>query len=200
MTPMKLRYSRASPFVRKVLVCAHELGLAAQIDLVPTDVWAPDTDVIQDNPLGKVPVLVTDEGAFIGSTLCCEYLDSLHVGQPLLPRDPQARFPVLRRHALADGMIEAAVAHVVETLRRSRQFIDPAMLARQREKIERTLDVLERDVAAFGDIDLASITLGCALGYLDFRHQPLDWCKGRPQLAQWYAGFETRPSMRATRP
>lgn len=197
---MKLRYSRASPFVRKVLVCAHELGLAGQIDLVPTDVWAPDTDVTQDNPLGKVPVLVTDQGAFIGSTLCCEYLDSLHAGQPLLPRESQMRFSVLRRHALADGMMEAAVAHVVETLRRPRQFVDPAMLARQRGKIERTLDVLERDVAAFRGIDLASITLGCALGYLDFRHQPLDWRNGRPGLAHWSADFETRPSMRATRP
>ena len=172
---MKLRYSNASPFVRKVLVFAHEAGLAQHIKLVPTDVWAADTDIARDNPLGKVPTLVTADGTFIGSTLCCEYLDSLHPGPPLLPHETKARWRVLQRHALADGIIEAAVAHVVETLRRPAALIYPGTLERQEEKIQRALDAIEGEVAAFDGIDLSSITLGCALGYLDFRLGALNW-------------------------
>lgn len=197
---MKLRYSNASPFVRKVVVFAHEAGLAQNIELLPTDVWAADSDIARGNPLGKVPTLVTTDGTFIGSELCCEYLDSLHAGLPLIPRLMQARWQVLQRHALADGVIEAAVAHVVETLRRPAAFVYSGTLARQQEKMQRALDVIEGDVAAYGDIDLASITLGCALGYLDFRHAALNWRSDRPNLTQWYSQFATRPSMVATAP
>jgi glutathione S-transferase len=198
---MKLRYSNASPFVRKVLVFAHEIRLAHTIELVPTDVWAVDTDIARDNPLGKVPTLVTADGTFIGSALCCEYLDRLHAGSPpLIPREAHARWQVLRRHALADGIIEAAVAHVVETLRRPAALVDPGTLKRQQGKMQRALDVIEGDVAANDSIDLASVTLGCALGYLDFRHGALHWRADRPKLADWYLQFETRPSMIATAP
>jgi glutathione S-transferase len=197
---MRLRYSNASPFVRKVLVFAHETGLAQDIELVPTDVWAADTDIGRDNPLGKVPTLVTADGAFIGSALCCEYLDSLHTGPTLIPRDPPARWQVLQRHALADGIIEAAVAHVVETLRRPAALMYSGTLERQQEKMHRALDVIEHDVPAHDAIDFASVTLGCALGYLDFRHGALRWRTDRPKLAAWYSQFETRPSMMATAP
>jgi glutathione S-transferase len=197
---LKLRYSSASPFVRKVLVFAHEIGVAGRIELVPADVWDPGSDIAHDNPLGKVPAMITDHGPLAGSTLCCEYLDALHTGTRLFSHDPQNRFPALQRHALADGIIEAAVAHVVETLRRPTQFVYDGMLARQQDKINRTLDVLEREVASFDTIDLASVTLGCALGYLDFRLGTINWRQGRPHLANWYAQFETRPSMLATRP
>jgi glutathione S-transferase len=197
---MKLRYSNASPFVRKVLVFAHETGLAQNIELVPTDVWAADTDIARDNPLGKVPTLVTADGTFIGSTLCCEYLDSLHAGPPLIPRETKARWRVLQRHALADGIIEAAVAHVVETLRRPAALMHADALERQQGKIQRTLDVIEGDVAAFDGIDLASVTLGCALGYLDFRLDALNWRSDQPKLTRWYSRFEARPSMVATAP
>jgi glutathione S-transferase len=198
--PMRLRYSNASPFVRKVLVFAHETGLAQNIELVLTDVWAADTDIARDNPLGKVPTLVTADGAFIGSALCCEYLDSLHAGPPLIPRQSPARWQVLQRHALADGIIEAAVAHVVETLRRPAALVYSGTLERQQEKIQRALDVIEHDVPAYGTIDLASVTLGCALGYLDFRHGDLRWRTDRPKLTVWYSQFETRTSMIATVP
>jgi glutathione S-transferase len=197
---MRLRYSNASPFVRKVLVFAHETGLAQDIELVPTDVWAADTDIGRDNPLGKVPTLVTADGAFIGSALCCEYLDSLHAGPTLIPRDPPARWHVLQRHALADGIIEAAVAHVVETLRRPAALVYSGTLTRQQEKMQRALDIIEQDVPAYASLDLASVTLGCALGYLDFRQDALRWRTGRPKLTQWYSQFETRPSMVATAP
>ena len=197
---MKLRYSNASPFVRKVLAFAHETGLIQYIELVPTDVWAADTDIARDNPLGKVPTLVTTDGNFIGSTLCCEYLDSRHAGPPLIPRETKARWRVLQRHALADGIIEAAVAHVVETLRRPAAMVHAGMLERQQEKIQRALDVIEGNLAAYDGIDLSSVTLGCALGYLDFRLDALNWRADQPKLTRWYSRFEVRPSMVATAP
>src|SRR5712691_7789746 len=89
---LRLRYSSASPFARKVRVVAAELGLSGRIELAVCDVWAPDSDIAADNPLGKVPALVTGDGTFIGSTLCCEYLDSLHAGPPLIPRETNARW------------------------------------------------------------------------------------------------------------
>ncbi len=198
---LKLRYSSASPFVRKVLVFAHEAGLAASIELVPTDVWAPDSDIARDNPLGKVPALVTDVGTFIGSTLCCEYLDTLHEGRPLIPTAPTERWPVLQRHALGDGIMEAAVARVVEAVRRPKDLVFQGNLDRQEAKIRRAVDAVETQAAALDKrIDLATITLACALGYLDFRLPDLNWRAGHPAVARWQEGMATRPSMTATQP
>jgi glutathione S-transferase len=198
---MKLRYSSASPFVRKVLAFAHETGLASQIECIKTDVWADGSDIVKDNPLGKIPALVTPDGTFIGSALCCEYLDSLHRGRRLIPLEMPQRWSVLQRHSLADGMIEASVAFVVETIRRPEAFIYAGMQERQRAKILRTLDRIEAmAVQVSSDIDLASITLGCALGYLDFRLANIDWRLSRPALTTWFAAFDERASMRATKP
>jgi glutathione S-transferase len=197
---MKLRYSSASPFVRKVLVFAHETGLAGQIECVKTDVWAEGSDIVKDNPLGKVPALITPDGTFIGSALCCEYLDTLHTGRRLIPAEAPQRWRVLQQHSLADGIIEAAVAYIVETIRRPEALIYAGMQERQRAKILRTLDMIEAAGDLQGDIDLASITLGCALGYLDFRHPTIDWRQSRPALASWFAAFDERASMRATKP
>jgi glutathione S-transferase len=197
---MRLRHSGASPFVRKVLVFAHETGLRERIDIVPTDVWAADNEIFLDTPLGKVPVMVTVDGTFNGSILCCEYLDSLHAGPRLIPNEPARRWPVLQRHALADGILEAAVAHVIEQTRRPAAFVYPGMLDRQRDRIRRTLDVIEADCGACRAVDLAAVTLGCALGFLDFRHGAVQWRVGRPKLTDWYTAFAQRPSMQATWP
>src|SRR5476651_883805 len=137
---LKLWYSPASPFVRKVLVFAYEAGLADSIALVSGDVWAPEPEITKDNPLGKVPALVTPDGVFAGSYLCCEYLDSLHAGARLIPSDPRERWPALQLHAFADGIIEAAVASIAEQLRRPKEFVYQGMVDRQRAKIDRTLD------------------------------------------------------------
>ena len=196
---IKLWYSPASPFVRKVLVFAHETGLADSIELVRGDVWAPQTDVTRDNPLGKIPALVTSDGIFAGSYLCCEYLDSLHPGPRLIPAGQRERWPVLQLHALADGVIEAAVASVVEQLRRPKEFVYQGMLDRQRDKIHRTLDRIA-SIPLRPEPDIATLTLGCALGYLDFRMPEVPWRERRPALAQWYGAFSTRKSMHATLP
>jgi glutathione S-transferase len=198
---LKLRYSPASPFVRKVLVFAHETGLAARIELVPTDVWAPDSSIFSDNPLGKVPALVSADGTFIGSALCCDYLDTLHAGRRLIPVEPGERWRVLQLHALADGIMEAAVARVVEELRRPKALVFQGNLDRQAEKIRRALDAIERKAATLGErVTLATITLGCALGYLDFRLPLPAWRTGRPALAVWDSVFAARPAMKATKP
>ena len=198
---LRLRYSPASPFARKVRVVAAELGLSNRIELAACDVWAPNSDIATDNPLGKVPALVTGDGTFIGSTLCCEYLDSLQGGPRLVPLATAHRWPVLQQHALADGIMEAAVAHVTEELRRPPQFIYGEFLERQRIKIRRALDVVGSQADTLGGrVDLATITLGCALGYLDFRLPQFDWRRGRDELARWYELMAMRPSMIATRP
>jgi glutathione S-transferase len=196
---LKLWHSPASPFVRKVLVFAHEAGLADSIALVPGDVWAPETEITKDNPLGKVPALVTPDGIFAGSYLCCEYLDSLHPGPRLIPSDPRERWPALQLHAFADGIIEAAVASIVEQLRRPKEFIYQGMVERQSAKINRTLDKIA-SMALIQAPGIAAITLGCALGYLDFRMPQLRWRDGRSALSQWYDLFSARNSMLVTRP
>ena len=196
---LKLWYSPASPFVRKVLVFAHEAGLADSITLVRGDVWAPDTEINNDSPLGKVPALVTPDGVFAGSYLCCEYLDSLHAGTRLIPSDPRERWPALQLHAYADGIIEAAVATVIETVRRPKEFVYQGTVDRQSGKINRTLDKIGSTALAQTP-GIATITLGCALGYLDFRLPHLAWRDGRAALAQWYETFSARKSMQATVP
>ena len=196
---MKLWYSPASPFVRKVMVFAHETGLADSIELAAGDVWATGSAITKDNPLGKVPALVTPDGVFAGSYLCCEYLDSLHGGARLIPSDARERWPALQLHAFADGIIEAAVASIVEQLRRPKEFVYQGMVDRQSAKIDRTLDKIA-SMALIQAPGIATITLGCALGYLDYRMPQLGWREGRAALSRWYESFAARKSMQATVP
>ena len=196
---MKLWHSPLSPFVRKVMVFAHETGLADSITLVPGNVWEPATEITKDNPLGKVPALTTSDGVFAGSYPCCEYLDSLHAGARLIPQDGPERWPVLQLHAFADGIIEATVAGVTEQLRRPKEYVFQGTLDRQNTKIIRTLDRIAT-MTVSQTIDVGTITLGCALGYLDFRAPQLAWRQGRGELNQWYETFSARKSMQATLP
>ena len=196
---MKLWYSTASPFVRKVMVFAHETGLAALLELATGQVWNEDSPINKDNPIGKVPALVTPDGVFPGSFLCCEYLDSLHPGPRLIPNDPRERWPALQLHAFADGIIEATVASVVEQVRRPKEFVYQGNLDRQKAKIVRTLDKIET-MPLPKKIDIGTVTLGCALGYLDFRMPQFGWREGRPGLRAWYEIFSARDSMKATLP
>ncbi|MEI2735437.1 MAG: glutathione S-transferase family protein [Rhodoblastus sp.] len=197
---MKLRYAKTSPFVRKVLVFADEVGMADRIELAPTDVWTADTDIAKDNPLGKVPALVTREGVFVGSFACCDYLERRNGAPKLIPEEAKARWRVMQMHGLADGLMEAAVAYIIETLRRPQEFVYPGYLDRQTAKMLGALDALEGRRGDLAAVDLGSITAACAFGYLDFRFPDLDWRKRAPGLAGWYAEFAKRPSMQKTRP
>lgn len=197
---MKLHYSPTSPFVRKVLVAAHEKGLADRIELTSVDTMA-NGELRKDNPLEKVPCLVVDDGrAIYDSHVIVDYLDSIAKGPALTPSEPKARIAVLLRHALADGLMDAAVAGIGEQRRPEALRWDDS-LERQKGKMARALDALEAQAGSLGDgIDLATISIGCALGYTDFRYGAMDWRKGRPKLAAWYERFAKRPSMTGTMP
>jgi glutathione S-transferase len=198
---MKLRLSPTSPYARKVVVLARETGLIDAIELLPTDPWDPDSDLAADNPLGKVPALITEAGTFMGSQLCCEYLDHLHQGAPLFPPDGPARWQALRFQVLGDGILDAAVGRVIEELRRPKEYVYAGYVERQTEKIRRCLDLLEGEADSLaGPLTIGGIAIACALGYLDFRFSQLAWREGRPKLTAWYAAIAERPSMQASAP
>jgi glutathione S-transferase len=199
---LKLFYAKASPFARKVRVLVHEKAIAG-IDEVEVSPWARPAQLVATNPLSQVPTLVTDDGeSFYDSLVICEYLDQFGRGPRLLPPEGAARWQVLRRHALATGLTESVLHIAVENLRREPQFRSTAAIEGWCASIARAADALEHEVGAFGDSPtLAHIALGVGLGYCDYRAgQHIDWRSGRPALAAWYAAFEQRPSMQATRP
>ncbi|GAB5470647.1 MAG: glutathione S-transferase [Rhodospirillales bacterium] len=201
---LTLTKSPTSPFVRKALVVAIEAGLQDRLDLVPTNPWDPADPLPDTNPLGKVPALTDESGqVFAGSTLICEYLDSLNQGRKLIPAEGPERWRVLRLHALADGVMEAAVARIIEEVRRPEAVQWSGWVDRQTGKIFRTLDVIE-GLAAAGELadppSLGELALACALGYLDFRFPSVAWREGRPALTAWSAAVATRPSLAQTVP
>jgi len=198
---MKLFSSKTSPFVRKVRVSLLELGLEGLVDEVPTDYIQGDAAFLAANPLGQIPALVTDKGeALAGSDLIIEYLLSRGSGLASLPRG-SARWSRLKLAQLADGMTEAAVSVLPET-RRAAGEQSPGWIARKEAAVRRSLDALEAGAAELSaeTPSVVEISVGCALGYLDFRFARLEWRQGRPALAAWFASFAERPSMLATVP
>ena len=198
---MKLSHSPTSPFVRKVLVAAHETGLADRIELLDMTSSDAKTAIDQVNPLGKVPAMILDDGTtLMDSPLLCEYLDSLHGGRKLFPESGGARWSALRQQAIGDGVMDAAVARVGEA-RRPESERSPDFVEKQTAKIAHSLDLLEREAESLqSDPTIGRIAVGCALGYLDFRAPNEGWRTGRPKLAAWYEGFAARPSMAVTTP
>ncbi len=196
---MKLLYSPTSAFVRKVLVTAIETGLRDGIELVPTDVWDAVGDGARDNPLGKVPALITYGGeALFDSRVICEHLDSLHGGRKLFPRSGDRRWRALRRQALGDGILDAAVLLVYEG-RRPKELRSAEWTARQKAKIDRALDRLEAEAPGVGEMTIGHVAIACALGYLDFRLGEDDWRPGRAALGGWFQTMCERPSFATTR-
>ncbi len=199
---MTLRFSHTSPYARKVLVSALETGLIKQITLAPTNPWAPDTDLPADNPLGKVPALITADGmALFDSPVICEYLDSLHDGPKLFPAAGPDRWRALRQQALADGIVDAAVNRRLDAQRPpAQQSLD--WQERQARAVARACATLELDAAEFaaGPPTIGAVAAACALAYLDFRFPEDDWRAGRPALSTWFGAFSQRPSMVQTVP
>lgn len=198
---MQLHHNGISPYVRKVMVLANETGLVARIALVdrmmtPVD---PDAALCADNPLGKIPCLVTDDGmALYDSRVICAYLDSLHHGPRMVPPAGAAHWTALRREALADGILDAAVNVRYETFLRPQDLRWGSWIDGQKKKVSRSLDVL--GTQELDGVDIGTIAVGCALGYLDFRYADDDWRSSRPRLAAWYEGFARRPAMASTAP
>ena len=199
---MKLHWSPRSPFVRKVMVVVHELGLADRVACVRTvaATTKPHADLMQDNPLSKIPTLVLDDGTVIyDSPVICEYLDSLGGAPKLHPAEPKARLAALRRQALGDGFLDMLVLLRDERLRANPSDVHKASAAVRKAAVLKSPDQEAKDLAAtpFG---IGHIAIGCALSYLDFRYADEDWREGHPRIANWHAKFATRPSVRATEP
>jgi glutathione S-transferase len=200
---MKLHHNVASPYVRKVMAVAIETGLDDRLEPVTRMMSPvkPDADLAKDNPLGKIPCLVTDEGALFDSRVICEYLDSLHDGPKMFPPAGRARWRALRRQAEGDGILDAAVLTRYETFLRPEERRWPEWIQGQKQKFRRALDGLEGEADGFDEAaDIGTITIGCALGYLDFRYQDENWRAQRPRLAAWFERFARRPSMARTAP
>ena len=202
---MTLFHNPASPFVRKVLVLLHETGQQDRVALQLSQLTPvkPDRALIDDNPLSKIPALRLANGTVIhDSRVILDYLDHQHVGNPLIPRDGAARWRRLTLASLADGIMDAAVMIRYETALRPVEKHWDEWLDAQRDKIRRALGLLEAEAIAelASHFDVASISVACALGYLDLRHPDLEWRKVNPQLAAWFAEVSLRPSMVETVP
>ena len=199
---MLLRHSHTSPFVRKVTVMLHETGLADRVALETVDGWAEPEVLTLDNPLSMVPTLVLEDGsALYDSGVICDYLDGLHEGPRMIPAGGAGRWQVLREQALADGVLECAVLIFVERSKRPAEKRWDWWLELKQRAITRALDGLEAGAAGLaGRIDLGTLSLAVALGYLDLRGAVGDWRATRPRLAAWYAGMADRASMVATAP
>lgn len=198
---MKLYYSATSPYVRKVYVFAIEAGLDDRVENITTNPWVADASLLADNPLSKVPTLILDDGTVLyDSPVICEYLDSLNTGQKLIPQAGMERWMALRLQALGDGILDAAVMRFLERKRPGVQQSSD-WDATQFSAIQRALVYLENNIDDWAkDLTIGQITLGCALGYLDFRFSSDGWRDNQPLLAKWYSSFAERTSMQITQP
>jgi glutathione S-transferase len=199
---MKLYYSATSPYVRKCLVVAQELGLREKIEFLPAAPHPVDRDrvLVAHNALGKVPTLIIDDGTVIyDSRVICDYLNSLGNGS-LVPQG-SARWVAHRDQALADGMMEAAILVRYENVARPEALRWKNWIEGQMDKVTCGLAELEQRATSLGQrVDVGTIAIGCALGYLEFRYASLGWRSAYPKLAAWFARFGERESMVATRP
>jgi glutathione S-transferase len=199
---MKLHWSPRSPFVRKVMIVAQERGVVDRIDCVRTiaETAKPHAELMNDNPLSKIPTLVLDDGTVLyDSAVICEYLDALDGVPALFPVEPKSRMMALRRQALGDGFLDMMVLHRNE---RAREYPSKTHLESTATRKAAILAHLDRDAEALATtpFDIGHIAIGCALSYLDFRYADEDWRKGHPDIARCHAAFAARPSVRATQP
>lgn len=196
---MKLHYSPTSPYVRKVLACAIARGLDDRIERIRTNPHQSPAALLEDNPLSKVPCLVTDDGlALFDSPVICEYLDSVGHAPPLFPTGA-ARWRALKLQALGDGILDAAVGRRGEQAK-PREDARDAWMARQKAAVDRALALLEVGPPASRHVDVGSLAIACALGYLDFRFGSEPWREAHPRLAAWYEEFAAAPAIARTVP
>ncbi len=196
---MQLAYSPASPYVRKVTACAIKRGLNDKIERLK--IGTTDPALLKYNALSKVPTLITDDGTCIfDSPVICEYLDSIGSAPKLFPAAGPARWKALTQEALADGILDA-------TQPRRRELTLPqdegrkGYIALQQGKVARALDEFEKQASSLGNLDtIGEITIGCALGYLDFRYANEPWRPGHAKLTAWYEKVAKLPPLSETVP
>ncbi|MQT13200.1 glutathione S-transferase family protein [Segnochrobactrum spirostomi] len=192
-----LRSSPASPFARKARIAALVTG--APVTVVDTDTRAPDPAFYDENPLGKIPVLVLDDGTTVyDSPIILDYLDHLAGGGVLIPTETAARFAALKLQALADGLMDAALLQVYEVRFRPEARRHPEWVSWQAAKVARALDFLEGTPPG-PEVDVGTIAVACALGYLDLRFDGR-WRQNHPRLVAWLDAFAAAvPAFEATR-
>jgi glutathione S-transferase len=196
---MKLLYQTHSPFARKVLVFAHEAGLAdlMTVEHHETSPTRANEEVFASNPLGKVPVLLrTGLSPLFDSSVICAYLDTLHKGTPLFPEEPERRWAALRLEALAQDMAHAGIGIRWETERRPPHLRYPQLQAGYERKLEESYRWLDREISENEPVHIGHIALATTLDWLLFRDLPT--FRAHVRLARWFAAFSERPSMHTT--
>ncbi len=201
---MKLAFSPASPYARKVKVLLIETDQLDDIEMVDGSgtPLAPNTDTVQKNPIGKLPALERDEGpAIYDSRVICAFLDA-RAGDRLYPTSGNRRWETLTLEATGDGIMDAALLITYEGRLRSNDMQMSEWTDAQWDKIKRTCSVLNSRWMSHlaGPLDMGQISVACALGYLDFRHDARNWRKGNDALAAWFETLGQRPSMQASMP
>lgn len=199
---MKLIGSYTSPFVRKISILLLEKGIT--FEFINEQPYNADNGVAQYNPLGKVPALVTDDGEYwFDSPIIAEYIEKLDIAPAMVPREPKAALYIRQIEALADGIMDAALASVREQARPPAQQSE-AELLRQREKISRSLDwcetLIREGKLATDSVNLATVAIACAIGYLNFRRVSPGWCVERPLLVKLAETLFQRESFARTEP
>jgi glutathione S-transferase len=199
---MIMRFSPSSPFVRKVRIAIALLGFDKDVTIERADTTDPSDSLRKMNPLGKIPVLMIEDGSAVyDSRVILEYLDDRAGGGKIVPRDSKARLAALRLQALADGILDASILTIYEGRYRKAEMHEPKWLELQAGKVSRGLAVLE---AAPPPIDpmpnVGQIALACALGYRDFRFGD-GWRGEHPRLVAWLDNFAAQvPAFAATKP
>lgn len=201
---MKLIGSLASPYVRKVRVVMAEKKL--DYELVLENVWAPDSTILQSNPLGKVPCLIMEDGgAMFDSRVIVEYLDTLTPVGKLIPPNGRERAEVKCWEALADGVLDAAVLVRLERTLRPEAQQSQEWINRQMDKVTAGLKAMSSGLkdtpfCAGNHYTLADVAVGCVLGWLVFRFPEIDWRNDHPNLSKLFDKLSERPSFKDTMP
>lgn len=198
---LQLHWSPKSPYVRKVMVCAHELQVTDRIERVRSvaAMLKPNPVLMQDNPLSKIPTLVLEDGTrLFDSVVICEYLNDL-VDGPLFPSRGTPRWQALRWHAFGDGLLEVLILWRNE---RERQQPLQTLIDAFELKTRASLAVLEQEVDALSaaPFGIGHVALGCALGYIDYRFEAFGWRRHAPALATWHGALMQRASFVSTEP
>ena len=203
MAKMKLYYSPSSPYARKVRALAIETKLDKKIEMVNVALTpvAPNADVDKHNPIGKIPALSVKGIDLFDSPVICEYLDNQHKGRKLFPRKGRDRWVALRLQAMADGLLDAALLARYEGALRPEEKRWPEWSQGQMKKMNGVLTQLEAETKSLkGKLTIGTISVVCALGYLDLRFANLGWRDKCPKLAKWFAATSRLPSVKATAP
>ena len=198
---MILKSSPASPFGRKVRIAASLLGLADKIDVRETDLNDPADSIRVQNPIGKIPTLILDDGTvYYDSRVILEYLDHLAGGGRIIPREPKTRFAALRLQALCDGILDASLLLVYESRYRPAEMRVQSWIDRQADKVARGLAALEAAPPTLDPLpDVGQIALACVLGYRDLRFDGT-WRKDHMRLLVWHDKFASQvPAFAATK-